>query len=156
MFASKTILTAVAALALVATTGSSANAQWHGHGSHHGGSHRKERIHSVARQLERDARNLLSEVHSHFRGAPSYRQFDAQVHEIEHLAEHIHEVVDRGGSFSHLRSDAAKLDRLYHSTERLFNAMVSWGRLDRQTVWHIRSALNRVERDIHTLRDLID
>jgi hypothetical protein len=158
MFAASKTLIVAAALALVPLTNSTANAQWrgdHSH-SHNGSSFRYERIHSLARQLERDARFMLSETHAHFRGAPSYRQFDAQVHEIERLADHIHELVDRRASFFHVRNDVDRLDRLYHSTERLFDAMVSWRRLDPQTAVHVRRALNRVERDVHALRELMN
>jgi hypothetical protein len=156
MFAAGKTLTAVAALTFVALTGSNASAQFRSGHTHSGVSPHYDRIHSLARQLERDARSLLSETDTHFRGSPSYRQFDAQVHEIERLADHIHDLVDHRAGFIHLRNDVERLDRLYHSTESLFNGMASWRRLDRETFFHLRRTLNRVERDIHGLRDLMN
>jgi hypothetical protein len=162
MFASsKKTLFAVAAVALVAVTASDAQAQFRiqfgsrPNVSFHWASSYHQRVDQLASQLERNAQTLRHEVDSHFRGSPLYRRFDALVHQIEHDAEHIHEVAHRGGSLNHLRSDVAKLDRLYHAAEHLFEDILHSRRLDRQTVYHIRAALSRVERDIHGLRNLL-
>lgn len=110
----------------------------------------------MAHRLEREARDLLRETDLHFRSSLRYRVFESEVREMGRMAYHIHEVADGGGSIRHLRHDVTRLDRLYHSAERLFDEMAATCRLDRATVLHVRSSLTRLERTIHHLRADLD
>jgi hypothetical protein len=112
---------------------------------------RHERIDRLASRLENEARELNREVETHFRSSPSYRAFAAQVDQIAHLAEHVHDVAHRGGSLAHLHEDVHQLDRAFHAAERLFDQMTRYGRVDYQTVAHVRWSLRRVETSIHNL-----
>ena len=113
---------------------------------------RHERVHRLARQLEREARDLKREADVHFRNSPRYRQFEGEVNEIVRLADHIHDIAHSGGHLQHLRRDMDRLSVLYSATEQSFEHMVARHRLDPETVRHLRRALNRVEHTISVLR----
>lgn len=154
-YSGKFLMTAALGLTIVGT--SEATAQYQGpYRPQVWVSRKHEQVDRLASRLEREARYLNRETDSRCNGAPDYRAFERQVDDIVRLADHIHDVAHRGQSLRHLRGDVERIDRLYHSTERLFERMVAFRRLDRETVFHLRRALNAVERTTHDLRDLID
>jgi hypothetical protein len=142
-------LVALAAMTTLSLTGAARAEPAPAHGRH-------DHVSRLASRLEREARYLNRETDSHFRSTPDYRQFERQVDDIVRMADHINDIARRGGSLGHLRADVSRLDRFYHWTERLFERMVAHRRLDRETVVHLRRALNAVERTIHELRDAIN
>jgi hypothetical protein len=113
-------------------------------------------IDRVARQLERQAREVHREVHAHFRRTPQFAHLDRDVSEMERLAHHIHDVAHRGGSLGHLRADVRKLDRLFHHVEELVEQMRDFRDLDRRAYAHLREALRDIGRSLHHLRDDLD
>jgi hypothetical protein len=112
-----------------------------------------QHIDRLARQLERQARDLHEEVDNHFRPSPQYRHLHDDVEELEELADHIHDVLHRGASVTHLRADARKLDRLFHHVEDLVRDMGRSRTIDRRAYAHLRESLSRLEDTVHHLLD---
>lgn len=112
-----------------------------------------QHIDRLARQLERQARDLHDEVDAHFRPTPQYRHLHNDVEELEQLADHIHDVIHRGASVNHLRADARKLDRLFHHVEDLVQDMGRSRTIDRRAYFHLRQSLSRLEDTVHHLLD---
>jgi len=73
----------------------------------------------LAIQLQRETSRLCRELRFHFRLAPGYRHLYSDAYDMYSLSAHIHEVVHHHGDIGHVRSDLAKLDRLFHHFEDL-------------------------------------
>jgi hypothetical protein len=110
----------------------------------------------VARQLQRQARDLHDEVHAHFCNTRLYRHLDQHVAEMERLAAHLHEVAHRRGSILHLRADVSRLDRLYHDVEDLVDALARYREVDRRALTHLRRNLAQIGCTLHHLQDDLD
>lgn len=126
--------------ALMATTGTAQADTYH-------------HIDMLALQLQRQTRALHREVDLHFRHTRQYRHLHEDVEQMEHLAEHIHDVAHRHGSVAHLRADVEKLDRLYHHVEELVHDLSHDRRIDYRTIRHIRQEMAKIGDTLHHLRD---
>jgi hypothetical protein len=129
------------ALAALMTTTGTAEA----HSYHH--------IDMLALKLQRQTRELHREVDIHFRHTRLYRHLHSDVEEMEHLAEHIHDVAHAHGSVAHLRADVEKLDRLYHHVEELVHDLAHDRRIDFRTIRHIEREMAAIGDTLHHLRD---
>lgn len=124
-------------------------------GHAHGHIHFCRAIDQFAVRLERDAKNVLHEVHAHFRYTPQYKHLDHDVHEMVELAEHIHDVAHRNGSRAHILADVRKLDRLFYHVEQLVDQMRHCRGLDYRAYRHLRIELSRMEQSLHGLLRLV-
>ncbi len=139
MFASHPIRNAALALTAIVGLCGTASAQSFGH------------VHRVTQQMESDARELRREIAAHY-PAPYFRHLNADAARVEQLADHIHHVLDRGGSVRHLRSDVNELARLVRHVEEL---VYRTGFGDPRAVVHVRGSLARLSRSVYHLeRDL--
>ena len=119
--------------------------------NHHTGFRFYRQVDLLALRLARDAKGFLAEVHANFRRTPQYRHLDHDAHEMEELADHIHEVAVRRGSVAHLRADLRKLDRLYHHVEQLVAQMARCRGLDYRAYRHLRYTLSLMGHSLHDM-----
>lgn len=113
----------------------------------------RQHIDRLAVQLQRQLSDLHKEVDAHFRATAQYRELDRDVAEMERLAAHIHEVVDRGGGLGHIRADVGKLHRLVHHVEGQVEGIARSGQIGRRTLAHLRVAVERVASTVHHLEE---
>jgi hypothetical protein len=118
-----------------------ANAQSHAH------------IDRLAVRLQQQTAAMHSEVHAHFRGTRDYVHLDRDVAAMERLARHLHDVAHRGGSVSHLRSDARELDQLFHHVEDVIDRLARTGQINPRTMSHFRGVMGNVSDTLHHLRN---
>ena len=123
-----------------------------------GGAAQAQSFHQIDRlavQLQRQARELHREAHTHFRPTPQYQHLERDLSEIDRLAAHIHQLVDRRAGLDHVRAEVTKLDRLYHHAEEVIAGLASYRQIDRRTLDHFRRDLAHVGRTIHQLEDAV-
>lgn len=120
----------IAALA----TGSAAQAASFGH------------IDQLAVQMEQQVKQLTREIHLHYRNTPVFAHLDRDAHEMEELAEHIHELVHHGANINHIAHDVEKLDQHYHHMEQLVGMMRGYD------LRHIRRSMAVISQTLHHLR----
>jgi hypothetical protein len=113
-------------------------------------------IHRLTVALERQVRELHREVDAHARPTPQYRHLHREVAEMERLAHHIHEVVDRRLGRAHLREDVRRLDRLVHHVEDILQDLRRSGQTGFQAARHLRVALREVAQTVHHLQHDLD
>jgi hypothetical protein len=126
-------------------------ATFHGpviHGHH-------ERVAFLAQRLERQARDVLSEVQRHFGYHSRFRYLQSDVLEMVRLTDHINDVARRSGNLSYLRSEVWQLDRLFHHVEELVDEMARSHRVDHYGLVHIRQELAEMGRTLHELRSVV-
>ncbi len=111
------------------------------------------RIDSLALRMERQACVLRREVHAHFRPCPQFAHLDADVAQLERLAQHIHNLAHHRGCISHIRADVEQMDRLFHHIEDLVEGISRSGAIHWREVAHLRMALNRLSFTLHALRN---
>jgi hypothetical protein len=109
-------------------------------------------VDKLARQLERQTRDMHKEVHEHFQASPQYQHLEADVTKMQKLAQHMHDLVDRNGNARHLRQDMNELDQVYHHIQGLVREMAQSRQLNFQAFRHFREDLQRIETTLHHLR----
>jgi chemotaxis protein histidine kinase CheA len=113
-------------------------------------------IHRLARFVDRQARELDEEVEANFRNTPQYRHLHRDTEEIEELAEHIHQLIDRGASIQHIRRDVQRLDRLVDHVEDLVRELGAFRQIDRTAFFRLSRSAEQLERTIHRLREALE
>lgn len=110
-----------------------------------------DQLDRLAVQLQRQSRDLHREIDTHARNAPQYRELHRDVGELERLAAHLHELIERRGNPAHIRADVRKIDRLYHHVERDVGAALRSGAVSRRGAADIRRQLSLVSRTVHDM-----
>jgi hypothetical protein len=111
-------------------------------------------IDQLALRMERQARELISEVDAHYRHHSMYRHLRSDSVGLYRLARHIHELAHHQGPSHHLRADLDSADHRQHQIQSLVaqSAFAPLGHTH-GNVGHLRRRLGQMERTLHHLRD---
>jgi uncharacterized membrane protein YgcG len=143
---SKLLVVAFATVAMGLTTDTAAANHYH-------------HINAQAVKIRNKTRVLLKETH-HYRLTPNYKYLVADTAELRQLAEHTREIARHEGDLDHLAHDVAKMDRVFHHLENLFDntellASQCQGSVIGHTA-HVKRLLNAIEDCIHHMQDDIE
>lgn len=116
-----------------------------------------EDINWLTRVLEEDTRELVDELRIRFRHTAEYPHMNSDAVQLYQRAVQVRQVARFRGSWLHLRSDVAEMDRLYHHLEQLIcvveaHAAHGHGGHPHGHVRHVKLLLEDIELSLHELR----
>jgi len=107
----------------------------------------------LSRRLERQAKELREDVLVPFRGAPQARELGEQLHDIERLAERIHDDAERGeGRGRRVREQIERLEDKFRNVDRLVDDLGRTPNIDRRAYDRVRDDLREMREIIHRMR----
>jgi hypothetical protein len=106
----------------------------------------------LARRLERDAREMREEVLAPFREREPYRELVRRTQEIEHQAEAIHEMKERGDRPRRVREVLEKIDEELRQLDRQLDELGRARDLDRRAYDRVHDDLNDIRRLLYRMR----
>ena len=145
MTLAKRIVLATLALATLAFTALSANADTHEH------------IDTLAVKMQSQSRELIKEFARHYRHKPGYAHLHSDGVQLYRAAAHIHLIAHQHGSIHHLQSDLRKADRLFHHLEGVLKQTdQSFGGHTHGAAYHVFELMHELEDTLHHLKSDIE
>lgn len=145
MTLAKTIVLATLALATLAFTAISANADTYDH------------IDTLAVKVQSQSRELIKEFAQHYRHKPRYTHLHSDAVQLYRVAAHIHLVAHQHKSIHHLQSDLRKADQLFHHLEDVLKQTDrSFGGHTHGAAFHVFELMHEVEDTLHHLKSDIE
>jgi hypothetical protein len=145
MTLAKTTLMTTLALAALAFTTKSADADTYDHIDH------------LAVKMQAQSRELLKEFALHYRHKSGYFHLRSDAIQLNRRAAHIHSVAHHAGSVHHLRDDLRRMDRLFHHLESvLAQTDLSFGGHAHGDTHHVFEVMHDLEVNLHHLKRDID
>jgi hypothetical protein len=140
----KTTLLTSLALAALAFTTTSANADTYHH------------IDKMAVEMQSRSRELLSDFSRHYRYKAGYSHLRSDALQLYRAATHLHSMAHQHRNVHHMRSDYNKMDRLFHHLQEALAATEqSFGGHTHGNTQHVFELMHDFEDNLHHLdRDL--